>query len=266
MGIVGFQWGEGNYNQLTLLMNRDNYILSGRCQDNGGSWFGISRGGRVAFLVSGDLLVDRVLPHMGSELYLIEFLAGNMTPQEFANDVARRNEMVYLTTFSLIVADMPLNSMVHIRKLQPMAVESEIVPFGVHTLSAHGGLDGTLPRDLLMRGIYNLMYGNNPLPPLELARRCMSNAEGGPHDALYLDKMVEHFEKFNLTFFMVHPCTITNLFLFNSVQYYGGHFGTTSTTALVVERTGRVRVFERYMMENGTYNTHDFDFDLQIGQ
>ncbi|XP_020866920.1 uncharacterized protein LOC9326446 [Arabidopsis lyrata subsp. lyrata] len=174
---------------------------------------------------------------MGSELYLIEFLAGNMTPQEFANDVARRNEMVYLTTFSLIVADMPLNSMVHIRKLQPMAVESEIVPFGVHTLSAHGGLDGTLPRDLLMRGIYNLMYGNNPLPPLELARRCMSNAEGGPHDALYLDKM-----------------------------YYGGHFGTTSTTALVVERTGRVRVFERYMMENGTYNTHDFDFDLQIGQ
>ncbi|KAL9306807.1 putative transport and Golgi organization protein [Arabidopsis thaliana] len=89
MGIVAFEWAEGKTNQLTLLMNRDNWenrvisgaswsrngqILSGRCKANNGTWFGITKGGRVAFLVNTSLLLDRVKSYSGSELYPVRFL------------------------------------------------------------------------------------------------------------------------------------------------------------------------------------------------
>ncbi|KAG7592389.1 Transport and Golgi organization protein 2 [Arabidopsis thaliana x Arabidopsis arenosa] len=162
MGIVAFNWAEGNNNQLTLLMNRDNWvhrdisgaswngngqILSGRSADNDGTWFGISRGGRVAFLVSAEILLDHFDPFFASELYPIKFLEGNMTPQAFGNYVAQRGEVGQLLSFSLIVADMTLNSMIHIRK--PEQAESNVmiqpVPFGVHTLSPYDGLDSIEP-------------------------------------------------------------------------------------------------------------------------
>ncbi|XP_020869905.1 uncharacterized protein LOC9326468 [Arabidopsis lyrata subsp. lyrata] len=175
MGIVAFNWaeGEGNNNQLTLLMNRENWenrviseaswngngeILSGRCEDNGGTWFGISRGGRVAFLMSAEILFDRVDQNTGSELYPIEFLESNRSPQDFALHVAQREEERHYNgelddpadgwSYSLIVADMTLNSMVHIRKpsQQVPIVIIQPVPFGVHTLSP---LEGFMPEKLV---------------------------------------------------------------------------------------------------------------------
>ncbi|KAG7597707.1 Transport and Golgi organization protein 2 [Arabidopsis suecica] len=191
MMIVAFNWAEGNNNQLTLLMNRENWvhrvisgaswnengqILIGRSADNGGTWFGISRGGRVAFLVSAEILLDYVDPHAGSELYPIDFLESNRSPQDFALHVAQREEIrhnnpVVGWSYSLIVADMTLNSMIHIRK--PEKEEPDViiqpVPFGVHTLSRYG-LDAIEDWDLLVFDVFNEMtanLGNNPLPYLD---------------------------------------------------------------------------------------------------
>jgi len=54
--------------------SRHGQILSGRCKANNGTWFGITKGGRVAFLVNTSLLLDRVKSYSGSELYPVRFL------------------------------------------------------------------------------------------------------------------------------------------------------------------------------------------------
>lgn len=54
--------------------SRNGQILSGRCKANNGTWFGITKGGRVAFLVNTSLLLDRVKSYSGSELYPVRFL------------------------------------------------------------------------------------------------------------------------------------------------------------------------------------------------
>ncbi|XP_020866093.1 uncharacterized protein LOC110224394 [Arabidopsis lyrata subsp. lyrata] len=260
MGIVAFNWAEGNNNQLMLLMNRDNWenrvirgaswnanghILSGRCEDNGGTWFGISRGGRVAFLVGSSLGLDYIEPDTGSELYPIEFLESNMSLEDFPLHVAQREAQRHNNgeldpsegwSYSLIVADMTLNSMVHIWKTfqdDPDIIVNP-VPFGVHTISPYFGLDSEASRDLRLRGLFNEMIddlGNNQLPPLaEIAGRFMYNAEGDQEDgdAVFLEAMT------------VHP----------NEQLGRQRLGTTSTTALVVERTGRARVFESDILED----------------
>ncbi|KAG7593518.1 Peptidase S9 prolyl oligopeptidase catalytic domain [Arabidopsis thaliana x Arabidopsis arenosa] len=237
--------------------NANGQILSGRCEDNGGTWFGISRGGRVAFLVGSSLGLDYIEPDRGSELYPIEFLESNMSLEDFALHVAQREAQRHNNgqldpsegwSYSLIVADLTLNSMVHI--LKTFQDDSDIivnpVPFGVHTISPYFGLDSEASRDLRLRGLFNEMIddlGNNQLPPLaEIAGRFMYNAEGDQEDAdaVFLEAM---------TF---HP----------NEQLGMQRIGTTSTTALVVERTGRARVFERYR-DNGAWPTHDFDFQIE---
>ncbi|KAG7598599.1 Transport and Golgi organization protein 2 [Arabidopsis suecica] len=270
MGIIAFNWGEGKNNQLTLLMNRDNWenrvisgtswnrngqILSGRCVANNGTWFGISKRGRVAFLVNAEILLDDVDQYTGSELYPIEFLESKKSPLEFADHVARRERQRhnngYMSdpaegwSYSLIVADMTLNSMVHIRK--PVQAESNVmiqpVPFGVHTLSPYDGLDSTeLPRDLRLRSLFSQMIldlGNNELME-EISWRFMYDAEGG-RDAVFLQTRDDH------------PSGELGML----------RFGTTSTTALVVKRTREVMLFERYMEVNGAWTTHDFAFNIQ---
>ncbi|XP_010500918.1 PREDICTED: uncharacterized protein LOC104778223 [Camelina sativa] len=187
MGVVAFEWAEVGDNQLTLVMNRDNWAnreisrasrdvrsdsLSGRCKDNGGTWFAISSKGRVAFLMSKTLLEDKVDKDGGSELYPIDFMKSNVSPEEFADHVARcakddkLDEKNNGWSYSLIVADLTLNSMVHIRKPHILApdVLTETVPFGVHTLSPDGGLDSTdATRDLCLRDYFSQMIGvTNP--------------------------------------------------------------------------------------------------------
>ncbi|CAH8252995.1 unnamed protein product [Arabidopsis lyrata] len=237
--------------------NGNGEILSGRCEDNGGTWFGISRGGRVAFLMSAEILFDRVDQNTGSELYPIEFLESNRSPQDFALHVAQREEERHYNgelddpadgwSYSLIVADMTLNSMVHIRKpsQQVPIVIIQPVPFGVHTLSPLEGLDSTeSPRDLCLKSLFSqiiLDLGNNEQAHMnDSAGRFMYDSEGRAYG--------------------VFRQTIRN---HPSGELGMQRFGTTSTTALVVKRTREVMLFERYMDENGAWKTHDFAFNIQ---
>ncbi|AAF80613.1 F2D10.16 [Arabidopsis thaliana] len=252
MGIVAFEWAEGKTNQLTLLMNRDNWenrqILSGRCKANNGTWFGITKGGRVAFLVNTSLLLDRVKSYSGSELYPVRFLEGNMSPEQFANEVkVHEKETNERHAYSLVVADMTSSSMVHI--LKPSDTKSDVVietvPFGVHTLSSYEGLDSTdSARDLLLRRLFTQMVGNlgnvQQRQMEEIAGRFMYDAQAG-RDAVFYHSRDEH----------------------PNGKLGTQRFGTTSTTALVVKRTREVMLFEKYMEQNGAWNTNNFAFNIQ---
>lgn len=69
-----------------------------------------------------------------------------MSPQNFANEIARDPLRYTGMTFRLIVADITSNSMYHVNKLSATVphVRIEQVAFGVHILS-YSGLNGHLP-------------------------------------------------------------------------------------------------------------------------
>ncbi|EOA37467.1 hypothetical protein CARUB_v10011589mg [Capsella rubella] len=256
MGIVAFEWaaeGEGN-NKLTLMMNRENYvkrvisgaswkghILSGRCEYNNGTWFAISMRGRVAFLMSRTLLVDHFVPDGGCELYPVEFLESDLSPQGFADKMVHRDGgRQEGWSYSLIVADMNSNSMFHVwkpYKHQPNHSSFLIQPvhFGVHTLSPLDGLDSKTSRDVKLRDHFTQMIsglGNKPKPQLEeFARNFMCKG------TMFMDNMIHH------------PVS-------KGKQLHG----TTSTTALLVKHSKEVIVFERFRNNNSVWDEHDFSF------
>ncbi|XP_010485240.1 PREDICTED: uncharacterized protein LOC104763583 [Camelina sativa] len=226
MGIVAFNWAEEGNNQLTLVMNRENWanrviskaswkgqILSGRCQDNDGTWFAISKRGRVAFLMSINLLDDLFVPNNGCELYPIAFLKSNMSPLEFADHVEQLEAGRHKAwSYCLIVADMASNSMFHIRKPnqhEPNVVK-QTVNFGVHTLSPYNGLDSLVSarsKDLRLKHFFNekiVDLGNVQLPPfIKFARDFMCKPEGerGGQDTILkinaLEQQVRRYWRWN---------------------------------------------------------------------
>ncbi|XP_006285625.2 uncharacterized protein LOC17879041 [Capsella rubella] len=245
-------------------MNRDNWanramhraswngqILSGRCEDNDGTWFAISKRGRIAFLVNTSILLDRVDPDEGSELYPFEFLKSNMSPHDFANHVKQREVDRHEElddesdgwSYSLIVADLISNAMVHIRK--PVGSEPtviiETVPFGVHSVSPYGGLDSNaFPRDTRLRTFFRVMIndlGNDEVPPL---REISENTEGG-RDAVNLETMD------------AHP----------SEELGIQRFGTTSKTTLAVKRNNKVIFNEGHRNYHGDWNWRELNFKIQ---
>ncbi|EOA14878.1 hypothetical protein CARUB_v10028204mg [Capsella rubella] len=286
MGIVAFNWTEksngkwwsrsskNDDNEMTLVMNRDNWgnrvitkaswdkkdrILCGRCEDNSGikdndvgTWLAISRRGRVAFLMSGTLLTDDVVPLYGCEKYPTEFLESDMSPREFAEHIVRRDGDKQNTwSYSLIVADMVSGLMVHIRKPDPNKpdVMIEDVRFGVHTLSPHEGLDSTHPKDMHLKHRFTQMIkglGDDPLKKLkEFAEGFMASPVGeGDQEPVFVDKMLNHPD----------------------IQRGLGkqRYGTTSTTALLVKHTREVMFFERFRKEDGVWDTHNIGFNFQL--
>ncbi|XP_010500920.1 PREDICTED: uncharacterized protein LOC104778225 [Camelina sativa] len=291
MGVVAFEWAEVGDNQLTLVMNRDNWAnreisrasrdvrsdsLSGRCKDNGGTWFAISSKGRVAFLMSKTLLEDKVDKDGGSELYPIDFMKSNVSPEEFADHVARcakddkLDEKNNGWSYSLIVADLTLNSMVHIRKPHILApdVLTETVPFGVHTLSPDGGLDSTEARDLCLRGCFNQLIGVTKPQDFSTCGAFICGEATTDSFSDSVNRQLTRFDNF-VNRFMCTPVEEgqQTVYLESMSRHTDGQlgmqrFGTTSATALVVERTGEVTFFENYRETDGGWTGKGFTFKI----
>ncbi|XP_023640368.1 uncharacterized protein LOC17889231 [Capsella rubella] len=156
-GIVAFKWAEEGENQLLVLMNRENWgsriiraaswnengqILRGIDERYSGTWFGISKKGRVSFVLSSSL-VSEYRREITPELCASHFLDGTESPQEFAEsveaDMEKKKMMYGHGEFNLIVADLNLCSMFHIMKgAHNPDVLIEEVPYGTHTLSLRG--------------------------------------------------------------------------------------------------------------------------------
>ncbi|KAL0694971.1 hypothetical protein Bca4012_062151 [Brassica carinata] len=248
MGIAAFEWGE---RQLTLLMINgaawNGEVLSGRAQPNGGTWCGISRNGRVAFLV--DAMIFDGLNNCVS--LPAEFLQGHMSPQDFANEIATDPLRYTGMTFKLIVADITSNSMYHINKLSAIVphVHIEQVSFGVHILS-YSGLNGHLPNDLRLKDFFVEMidhYENKQVPSVrEIAERFMYD----PTEAVEGNKLSSFFVDFEVR-------ELNS----NWIPIKEGRYRTTSTTALIVKPTNEVKFYERYL-ENGEWRDHEVAFNI----
>ncbi|CAH8252916.1 unnamed protein product [Arabidopsis lyrata] len=92
--------------------DEEKQILGGFYGQNGGTWCGISKRGRVAFLVD-------VMPFDNvsrCELIPLAFLKGALTPEEFGNSVVAERVMYNGLAFHLVVGDIKSNSMVYIAK------------------------------------------------------------------------------------------------------------------------------------------------------
>ncbi|EOA29007.1 hypothetical protein CARUB_v10025260mg [Capsella rubella] len=259
-GIVAFKWAEEGENQLLVLMNRENWgsriiraaswnengqILRGIDERYSGTWFGISKKGRVSFVLSSSL-VSEYRREITPELCASHFLDGTESPQEFAEsveaDMEKKKMMYGHGEFNLIVADLNLCSMFHIMKgAHNPDVLIEEVPYGTHTLSLRGLDCSNYRKDTRLRELFTHMIedlkiddGDHQLPQLEnIAGRFMYDAAGGMH-ALFSEDGDE--EK---------------------------RYGITSTTALLVKRTKKVMFFERFREESGVWNPYNFDFDIQ---
>ncbi|VYS46709.1 unnamed protein product [Arabidopsis thaliana] len=271
MGIVAFQWGEGE-NILTLLQNRENWqsrqtllmnlyfvwvinrsigkaawewdesqVLSGRCAETDGTWLGISIRGRVAFLVeAGPVNRDRII---GAECRTLDFLKSNLSPEDFADSLALDSGRNTGIAYHLIVADIVSNSMFYIYKpslSEDGMVYTEPVGPGVHTLSS-AGLDSEVGhRDLRLKRYFSERINRElPEPISGLAEEVMYDTveaiNGDPLSSIFVvDTLIEN-----------------------------EHYGTRCTTALVVRRTMQVRFFERYRARfNDDWNVHDFRFTI----
>ncbi|CAH8252953.1 unnamed protein product [Arabidopsis lyrata] len=255
MGIVAFQWGEGE-NILTLLQNRENWqsrsiraadwewdeskVLSARCGETDGTWLGISFRGRVAFLVeAGPVNRDRII---GAERRTLEFLESNESPEDFAKSLAADRGRNTQIAYHLIVADIASNSMLYISK-QSFSEDGtvHIMPVGpgVHTLSS-AGLDSEVGhRELRLKQSFSERI-NRKLPEQiwDLAEEIMYDREaiiGDPLSSIFVDDtMIEH-------------------------EYYG----TRNTTALVVRPTKEVSFAERNRaIFNADWTMHAFFFTI----
>ncbi|KAL9306773.1 putative transport and Golgi organization protein [Arabidopsis thaliana] len=135
MGIVAFQWGEGE-NTLTLLQNRDNWdswqvsfiqpwepkpaawdesnqIFSVLPVHSFGTWFGISKQGRLVFLVN-----PPKLNNLSPVLRPVDFLLREMSPLDFAREWSENSKLAKIMnegmSYHIVVADMKSKSMFYI--------------------------------------------------------------------------------------------------------------------------------------------------------
>ncbi|EOA39147.1 hypothetical protein CARUB_v10012084mg [Capsella rubella] len=250
MGAVAFQWGE-EYNKLTLLMNRDNWesrvikpagwlwndkILRGWSTYNRGTWFGISKRGRVAFLVDA-IPFNRAA---GFECHTLEFLRSNLSPKDFAKSVAGHSQCNHGKAYHLIVADIKSNSMYYICKETPESVvHTGAVAPGVHTLTM-AGLDRiAYYKDThLWLSFYEMIKQGLPPSMKELASKFMYSqvklSDEVPLSANFVD-----------------------------INADNERYGTTSTTALVVKPDKEVMFYERYKAANSDeWKERNFEFTI----
>ncbi|KFK44180.1 hypothetical protein AALP_AA1G225000 [Arabis alpina] len=216
---------------LRAAWGENNRILAGRyeLEEDGGTWLGVSRDGRVAFLVND---INQASP---CDLLPTLFLRGNDSPHAFASRVNEINEDIILgDTFHLIVGDFHLNSMVYLGTTNnPNLPWLQIadVGVGVHTLSIEG-LDSAIPMYAdLAHTFTDAINGDQAL--MDIAMAVMTDMNG-PNP---------HFQEM-----MNAP---------DEPQH-----GTTSTTALKINATGQVLFYERYL-ENGQWRERDFVFGIE---
>ncbi|KFK44182.1 hypothetical protein AALP_AA1G225300 [Arabis alpina] len=251
MGIVAFQWGE---NKLTLLQNREKCdswetkpaiwdegkkILRSQPDNNLGTWFGISKKGKVVFLVDPSVSNKLSL----SDLRPVDFLQDEMSPCDYARELSAdsvdgetiSNGLVY----DIIVADINLNSMFYITKkdANKMHVHYEEVEFGAHTLSSVLGLDSKSPKELRMKDLFNEMIGKEQVSEMKQV------AEKFVYEIKEADKTGAS----------------------SSFDIFGDEdrYKTMSTIALAVKPTKEVMFCERYLENNGKWQEHDFTFNIE---
>ncbi|CAL9215651.1 unnamed protein product [Arabidopsis halleri] len=217
--------------------DESNQILSVLPVHSFGTWFGISKQGRLVFLVN-----PPKLNNLSPVLRPVDFLLREMSPWEFAREWSEKSNLAKIMnrgmTYHIVVADINSKSMVYISKgsAKDSNVHTEEVGFGVHTLSS-SGLDIQFPEYLHRLKTFSCeimsdIKDKEVTPMKELAERFTM------YDPFETDK--EDSED-----------------IFGKVRQYE----ITSTIALAVKRNKEVMFHERFW-ENGKWNPNDVTFNI----
>ena len=246
MCLITFAWQQADC-PLVLVANRDEFfarpsqpahwwqdrpgVYAGRDLRAGGSWLGVSRSGRIAALTNvRDPRSNRSDAQSRGQL-VADFLAGDLAPGAYAQQVLRDGERY--NGFNLLLADR--NAMVYVgnrqstvRSLQP----------GVFALS-NAALDTPWPKTLsARRKLEAWLARSHPFDELPGLLQDRSLADD---DRLPSTGVAHALEKALSAEFIEMP-----------------DYGTRSSTALRVDRAGRLEFVER------GYQPESFDVTMTL--
>ncbi len=241
MCLIAFAWRAHPGYRLVVAANRDEYfrrpaapaafwpdhpsLLAGRDLEAGGTWLGITLGGRFAAITNYRNPADRRSDAPTRGRLVSEYLAGAQGPREYVAAVARKASQY--NGFSMLAGD--LESMGFFSNRGGEALE--IAP-GVHALSNH----------LL----------DTPWPKVEKGKALMREALARPFDA---DALLAAFDDTRTAEGAALPDTGVGLELEERLSAiriapHGG-YGTRCSTVLAIGENGCVTFAERTWREDG---------------
>lgn len=213
-------------------------ILAGRDLRAGGSWMGITRQGRFAALTNlrNGEMEQAGAPSRGE--IVVQFLRSNEGSTAFLEDLASRSERY--NGFNLLVRDHETLAYYSNRGRGP-----EVLEPGVYALS--NALLGTdWPKVRRMREALQVLTGAPTVSGDELLD-ILNDAEIAPDDSMTGRGDEPALERALSAIFITTP-----------------RFGTCSSTAVVVDASGRVEFVERRFAANaeGEPTERRFEFDI----
>lgn len=266
MCIATWVWQAHPVYDLLLFLNRDEYlqrptkaaewwgesdqkILGGRDEIGGGTWFGCTKDGRVAFLTNfrepysiHDAETRGDLP--------VRFLESKKRPAEYAEEVAKEAE--HYNGFNLILADVCSKSMVYVSN-RPKGKPASIcaVSPGVHVLSnAH--LDTPWPKAQRLSENFKALlkeHENKEIMAEDAIANLMGDASKADRNELPNTGIDPNWE-FQLSSIFIKADD-------TEVSY-----GTRSMTALSMKINGEASVYERYL-DSGIWMDHSIHFKIK---
>jgi len=241
MCLIAFAWRSHPRYRLVVAANRDEYfgrpaapagfwddhsnVLAGRDLEAGGTWLGITLGGRFAALTNYRNPADKKIGAPSRGALVADFLTGRTSSQEYAQLVERR--AADYNGFSLLVGDVA--SMFFFSNHGERT--TRVAP-GVHGLSNH----------LL----------DTPWPKVEKAKAGLAALLDGPFDSEAAFGLLNDTERASGGEL---PSTGVSLELeerLSAIRILAvGRYGTRCSTALCFSQDGRIEFHERSYNEAG---------------
>lgn len=241
MCLIALAWRAQPAFRLIVVANRDEYfgrssapaafwddhrgVLAGRDLEAGGTWLGITLGGRFAALTNYRNPADRRIGVPSRGALVSDFLAGTTGPSDYAKGVAR--SAINYNGFSLLVGDSASLWFVSNRGGAPVKVAP-----GVHGLSNH----------LL----------DTPWPKVERAKARLTKQLGRPFDSAAAFEILDDTARAPSADL---PSTGVSLELEERLSAIrilaSGGYGTRCSTAVAFSNDGRVEFHERSYREDG---------------
>ncbi|GMH02901.1 hypothetical protein Nepgr_004740 [Nepenthes gracilis] len=262
MCIAVFIWQAHPLYPFLLLLNRDEYhsrptkpagwwdggdILGGRDEQGGGTWLACSRSGRLAFLTN--VREIQRIPQAKSRGDLpVRFLESKKNPMEFAQEI--KEEADYYNGFNLILTDLCSKIMAYITN-RPKEDEPSIlqVSSGIHVLT-NANLDNNWPKAQRLGHNFKELsdaYGDEEMDAKEMVEKLMM-------DTVKADKT---------TLPGIYPpefeYQLSSIFVETDTPL--GHYGTRSTSAVLMKVTGEMSFYERYLDKN-SWKEHTINYQI----
>ncbi|CAM6123459.1 unnamed protein product [Calypogeia fissa] len=258
--------------------NRDGRakILAGRDLRSGGTWMGLTKTGRLAFLtnVRENDWTDRTDRTSRGDL-TTRFLSGDQTPHEFADMIAQ--EAHNYNGFNLVVADFTHGEMAFVSNRHGQSgrgdanptVVRKIAP-GLHSLS-NGTLDGKWKKMVKGKKLFgdivvkpdgeekssvSMDHGNEVVPNERIVETVLRDSERA-------EDVSEQIKETQCRVDWEVP--LSSIFVEKGLE--GTKYGTRSMAVVGIRRDGLVSLFERYLeVEAGEWKDHSFQFQVEDGE